>query len=39
VFFDEEGTMSFGELGLTLANVCRAHGFLSMIVNQMMAND
>lgn len=39
VFFDEEGTTSFGELGLTLANVCMARGFLGMIVNQMMAND
>jgi hypothetical protein len=39
VFFDEEGTMHFGEMKLTLGQACMAQGFMAMIVNQMMSED
>lgn len=36
VWFDDEGTMHFGELATTLADACMAHGYMGMIVHQMM---
>jgi hypothetical protein len=39
VWFDEEGVMHFGELGITLADACMAQGYIAMIVNQMMEQD
>ena len=36
VYFDDEGTMYFGELDVRLGDACMAHGYLGMVVNQMM---
>jgi hypothetical protein len=36
VYFEEDGTMHFGELGATVSDVCMAHGYIGRIVNQMM---
>jgi hypothetical protein len=36
VFFDEEDTMSFGELGITRSDACMAAAYLNMVAIDMM---
>ena len=39
VWFEQDGTMHFGELSTTLSDACMAQGYMAMIVNQMMEAD
>jgi hypothetical protein len=39
VWFDEDGVMNSGQLGMTLADTCMAHGYIGMMVNRMMEDD
>jgi hypothetical protein len=36
VFFDADGTMNFGELGVTRSDICMAAAYLNMLAVEMM---
>jgi hypothetical protein len=36
IWFEDDGTMHFGEMQTTLANALMAYGYFGMIINQMM---